>query len=354
MYNVSSSHLKCLGGKKVHKYVLGVDGGGTKTHCVLSTIDGELVDFLQWGTTNHELLPGGFNELKTNLKNMLETIRMRNGFQWEDTLAVFGLAGVDTVTQEKMVRDILKQAGLPHVHVCNDALLGLYACADNAVGICSLNGTGTGAHGIDKTGKSYHCGGMFELTGDYAGGKILGAEVVRCVYDMLYRGGRKTLLRSLMQRELGADESEVLFEVLLQKITEGKVAVKSFTPLLFEASECGDEVAISILTKSGRACANDIYHVVRNLNFEEDKPIRLILVGSLYTKVSCKVQIDAMKEELRHLCPQYKFHLIPMELPPVIGAVRYGLEQSGKTVDINEMEQQLRLLEHGGSARREG
>lgn len=46
------------------KYVLGVDGGGTKTHAVLFDGDGNLVDMVEWGPTNHESLREGFVELK--------------------------------------------------------------------------------------------------------------------------------------------------------------------------------------------------------------------------------------------------------------------------------------------------
>ena len=34
------------------EYIVGLDGGGTKSDCVLLDTDGRFVDYLKWGTTS--------------------------------------------------------------------------------------------------------------------------------------------------------------------------------------------------------------------------------------------------------------------------------------------------------------
>ena len=61
------------------EYIIGLDGGGTKSDCVLLNTEGQLVDYLKWGTTSHEFLPGGMPELERELKKMFTELFDRNG-----------------------------------------------------------------------------------------------------------------------------------------------------------------------------------------------------------------------------------------------------------------------------------
>ena len=90
------------------KFVLGVDGGGTKTHCALFDIYGNKIDLVNWEPTNYECMQGGFSELKEELEEMTAYILDRNSLRTDDlTKSVFGLGGVDTVFQhDKNIRHI--------------------------------------------------------------------------------------------------------------------------------------------------------------------------------------------------------------------------------------------------------
>jgi N-acetylglucosamine kinase-like BadF-type ATPase len=62
----------------MNKYVLGVDGGGTKTQCALFDIEGNRIVLVNWGATNHETLKGGFAELEEQLRALLGHILEKN------------------------------------------------------------------------------------------------------------------------------------------------------------------------------------------------------------------------------------------------------------------------------------
>ncbi len=177
------------------KYYLGLDGGGSKTHGALFSRDGRLVDFIEWGTTSHEFLPGGYSGLKIELKRMFGSIQSRNGLHWEDVSCVYGLAGVDCEKQSALIGGYIRECGVSSCLLCNDSLLGIKAASETGWGICSVNGSGTGASGIDINGRVHTVGGLFGLSGDYAGGRVLGSEAVRLVYEQLFRGGEYTVLR---------------------------------------------------------------------------------------------------------------------------------------------------------------
>ena len=56
------------------KYILGVDGGGTKTHCVLYGIEDSDSYLFTFGTSNHESLRGGYKQLEKMIEEMVSIV----------------------------------------------------------------------------------------------------------------------------------------------------------------------------------------------------------------------------------------------------------------------------------------
>ena len=136
------------------KYVIGVDGGSTKTHYALFDSQGKFVNFIQGGPTNHEVYPDGYEgtrkEIKSSVLKLLQQSRLKlEGISY----GIFGLAGVDTKKQQKELSKIISETEIRNFKVFNDAFLGIKAGSDKGYGICTINGTGTCCVGIDKNGE---------------------------------------------------------------------------------------------------------------------------------------------------------------------------------------------------------
>lgn len=207
-------------------YALGVDGGGSKTACALFTASGAAVELLQWGTTSHEFLRDGYEGSRRELGCLLDTLTRRTGIPLSQMQAVMGLAGVDCRRQAALFTEMALNLGLGRALVVNDSLLGLKAGAAEGYGIAVCNGTGTGASGIDPGGRTASAGSLFELSGDYAGGRILGAEVVRSVYDQCVRGGPATAMTPLLLRAVGAASWEEALETVVCGCADGTIRPK--------------------------------------------------------------------------------------------------------------------------------
>lgn len=61
------------------EYVLGVDGGNTKTHYFLYDGDGNFVDGIEAGTCSHEALSDSFAGTRRELGRRTEELFSRNG-----------------------------------------------------------------------------------------------------------------------------------------------------------------------------------------------------------------------------------------------------------------------------------
>lgn len=71
------------------KYVLGVDGGGTKTHFALFDIKGNKINICTFGTTNHEMMRNGFDELEKKLDDIINFILVESNVKKTILLNVY-------------------------------------------------------------------------------------------------------------------------------------------------------------------------------------------------------------------------------------------------------------------------
>ena len=90
--------------------VLGVDGGGTKTHYALFDTSGRPIDFFTSGPTNHESLPDGFTGLRNRLETDLETLFTRNG------LAAGDVANASAISRNWVVWYSMRQTNVMRLH----------------------------------------------------------------------------------------------------------------------------------------------------------------------------------------------------------------------------------------------
>ncbi|MDR3318571.1 MAG: N-acetylglucosamine kinase, partial [Clostridiales bacterium] len=133
----------------MQKYLLGVDGGNTKTHYFLYTEDGIFADYTQAGPCSHETMPDGFLGTEREMRKQLDKLFFRNGMHAEDVgFGVFGLAGADFESQKSELKKILRGMGFSRFVVDNDGYLALKAGTSDGTGVCCINGTGTVTVGI--------------------------------------------------------------------------------------------------------------------------------------------------------------------------------------------------------------
>ena len=182
------------------KYVIGMDGGGTKTHCSVFDLDGNMIDLVNWGKTNHECLSGGYDELKLELGRLFTYILDKNGIGTENLgKCVFGLAGVDTKRQHELISDMIRGLGIRDFILCNDSYLGIKAGSEKGYGICAINGTAFSIGGIDSKGNMLQIGGLGDLSGgDFGGGEYLAGKAIAAAYNSLFKGDPKTLITDLL------------------------------------------------------------------------------------------------------------------------------------------------------------
>jgi N-acetylglucosamine kinase-like BadF-type ATPase len=306
------------------QYIIGVDGGGTKTDYLLFTQEGEWVDSLRVGSRSHEMLEGGFAEAEELILSDLNILCKKHSIEkYQIAAAAFGMAGIDTPDQLEKIKIILDKAELKPYVVSNDSILGIKAGCPSGVGICSINGTGTVASGINEKGEILQVGGIGFATGDSAGGYYIASLTIRAVYDYYFRCGLPTILAEQIMGFFEIGDPIELLNIISDRFNSERNLDKIIVTYLFQAANAKDEVAMNIVREVADQLAKSVSGCMKRLDFKGIPEV--ILAGSVWTKSDCPLFLKHFKDCV-HQYTGTNINPIPLQIIPAAGAVLWALE----------------------------
>ncbi|RIX45715.1 N-acetylglucosamine kinase [Paenibacillus nanensis] len=308
------------------QYVIGVDGGNSKTDYYLFDLDGGLVDHIRSGTCSHEQYPDSYESSYRVMNEQITLLLSRNGLSVQDAAAgAFGLAGADIPAQKKRLNEVVERIGFTRYALDNDSFLGIKAASQKGYGICSINGSGVCTGGISPSGRRLQVGGVgSELSGDEGGGYYLGRRVIRAIYDSFYRLGPETVMTAPVMELLGTRDKTLFMELALEAILARTLPYTELVTLLFESAESGDLVASGIVDHSARQLAYSTVGCMSHLDFG-DEPVDIIMAGSVWVKAASPVMRDRYQQCVTELTGR-DCRFVLLQEPPAAGAVLWALE----------------------------
>jgi N-acetylglucosamine kinase-like BadF-type ATPase len=305
-------------------YVVGVDGGNTKTDYFLFDLQGNLIEHFRDGSCSHESV--GFEKAEEILTDRINQMLTKHGLSMDDVEAgAFGLAGIDNHEQHAKFVEIFTRMGLPRFECDNDSFLGIVAGTSKGYGICSINGTGTVSGGIDPHGNRLQVGGIGHLVGDDAGGSYIAGCGVRAVYDSFYRCGDETLMTKPVFELLGITEPKMMMLAIGENYR--KCYGTEATRIVFKAANENDGPALEILDATGLQLAKTSAGCARNLSFGDE--IEIVLAGSVWVKGESPALFNSYKKYMEGFLPGKSLKFNILQVPPATGAVLWAMSLCG-------------------------
>jgi len=304
------------------RYVLGVDGGATKTDYMVFSADGDLVRHVRHGTISHEHFPEAFDKTRVLLREHIAEA-LDGLAEPKDVAAVFGLAGLDLPCQGEKLEKIISDTGFMRFIASNDGVLGIKAGTPNGHGICSINGTATVAVGIDPKGTFRQVSGVAPFSGIEGGGTALAQKTAAAVYGELFRFGPHTAMTRLILELFEVNDKHKYQETFLRRI-QNDIKYLHVLTILLECAMEGDSVAVDILETAGREMAKSAAGCARELDFN-GAAVNVVLAGSMWIKPKTPLMSDAFKREFNR-CLNCEANYISLEMPPAGGAVLWAME----------------------------
>jgi len=272
-------------------YFLGIDGGATKTHIVLSNGTGRLVVEGQCGPSNYHIV--GVDQAAANLsaaisQALTDSAVVPHGVK----AACAGLAGFDGASDKKNVQEILTSAlQASGVHCSwrslNDSVVAWAGAFHGSPGALIASGSGAVAFAVGETGRSARADGLGHWLGDAGSGYDIGRRGLRAALAALDERGPATLLAEKFRATAGSSQREWIGWIagLDSSISHAHNQLCSFAPFVMEAAACGDTVAGSILKEAGEALAVTAASVLRKVGLLTDS--KVATAGSVLEQPSC-------------------------------------------------------------------
>src|SRR4051812_45105915 len=227
-------------------HVLGIDGGGTKTVCLLADERGLIVSEGRGPGAN--LHAAGEHGVEQVLRDVIaEAIGDRTIVP---AAICLGIAGVDRADEARTVHDVMRRIGhRSRVLVVNDALIALVAGAGDAPGIVIIAGTGSIAYGRNAHGEAARAGGWGHMIGDEGSGYWIGREALAAVMRAADgRGPATGLTREILAHFNVEDESRLPRIVYDREVP--RMSVAALGPIVQRVAEQGDAVTTRILERA--------------------------------------------------------------------------------------------------------
>ena len=320
------------------KLILGVDGGATKSHLALFNETGNCVRATVYGPLNHEVMKGSYTELEECFKELLPRVVKEAGATIDDiAYAVFGVAGVDTNSQQALISEMVRKIGFNNHIMCNDAVLGVAAGCPDCVGVCAINGTGFKLAAIDNSGATVETCGLGMFTDDLGGGHWYGHKAIGSVYNEIYKLGRPTIMKDMIYELIGITRREDYLEILTEKYYNGSIDTISLNSIVFNAAAQGDAVATGILEESAEQYAGAIARIIMDFDFPADKPVYVTLAGSVFVKQKVKLLQDFIRMRVDDVLNGSPVEYITLNAPPVAGAAMWAAQKAGFNIEMESI-----------------
>ncbi len=300
--------------------VVGVDGGGTKTHAVILDVNFAILG---------EGLAGPSNPLRVGIVNAAAAVREAIDRACEaatlrrtDIVAAeIGLAGASRAELRARMRDALKGSGIGEIIVVGDADIALYGATEGEPGLIVIAGTGSICCGINGRGKRVCAGGWGPVAGDEGGGSWLARRALRAIAHAADgRGAVTSLTDAACAYFHVSDSTDLATAIYAPTMTNERLA--GFGKDVIEVAKEEDKIACEILAEGGKELGTMAAAVIRNLKLEREV-FQVAYVGGVFASGG-ELVLSSMREEISKFAPQA--YLAPPRFAPAVAAARMARE----------------------------
>lgn len=296
------------------KFVVGVDGGGSKTTSVVVGDDLRQVGEATTGPANGRSV--GVETASANIAASIEGALRNAGVAVSEVAAVcMCLAGFDTDLDLPVPQRAMHLLGYDGATIMENDVVGAWAGATEAnPGIVVIAGTGATALGMNASGALWRTDGWDYILGDAGSGYAIGQAGIRTAMRALDGRAAPTRLARELATAYGVADAEAMRR-LVDSTHFGKFEIARFATHVADAAEGGDSAAQAILARAGSTLAENATTIIRKLGMANDM-FPVSTVGGVFNSVTWV--IPPFREAITNVAPRVTFR--PPAHPPQMGA----------------------------------
>lgn len=301
------------------KYIIGADGGGTKTILAAANLYGSIVARAQTAGINYNFI--GYKAASEHFIAGIRTL----GIDSDDIAAIaVGDPSTDDIDPAPGTADFIAslrqniplKAEVPLL-IRSDAFMALYGLTAGKAGVLIISGTGAMGMAFDESGQIHIAGGWGRITEDEGSGYYIAVSGLKAALRFHDGIGPPTLLSDAMADFYGEkNPRRLIYSFYENPGTPPDIA--SFSAAVSKCAAAGDKQAESILRDAAGFLSSYTASLVKRIKNDRCK---IGIYGSVLTKDS--YIRNMYTENVGRLFPKARI-LIP-ETTPEAAAVLYAL-----------------------------
>ncbi|QQK80387.1 hypothetical protein HUG20_11120 [Salicibibacter cibi] len=317
-------------------FVLGIDGGGTKTTGVLCADNGKIFAQDTVGATNPNSID--YDIIRNEFQSLFAALKRQNKIAFDNLDAVFiGMAGVGREEMKLNIRKMVSPffSTNTKVYIDHDAINALYSGTLGEPGVVNIAGTGSITFGINEHSERGSVGGWGYLLGDPGSGFAIGREAVQAVFHAYDGSGPLTQLTDVILQYFDRNSPPELLGHIYE-VGKPQEVIAPISKIVIEAADREDDVAKNIISNAGSETAHAIQTLSKRLLLQErNQNVRVSLTGGVYQRSDWL--LPAIQKGFHENVRDAHSFTIP-EVPPVTGALVAALKELGIEVDPSFLE----------------
>jgi N-acetylglucosamine kinase-like BadF-type ATPase len=309
------------------RFVMGIDGGGTKTLAAVLDLQGGKLHLGHGGPSNQD--SAGARAATQALLDAADEAIGRAGTTRDGLhAAVLAVAGTDTSAVEAHVR-----ANCPAGWIVVNDVVGAWATATGAQpGVGVISGTGSNVFGVGPDARAWRAGGWGHVLGDEGSGYWLGLQSIRAALCDRDGSGPETALSAAAVEFFAVPDLETLAPLVYSKpLTKSEIA--AFAIETARIAGQGDPLARALYEQGARELALRIEAVIRHTGLAGAFPVGLI--GSAFK--AGDIFVGPLTRAIHDLAPQAQVSMV--EMAPVGGCLLLAAHAAGadRALDRREL-----------------
>lgn len=299
-------------------WILGVDGGGTKTVACAADLSGRVLGRSERGAANYHII--GLEKFAAILGGIIEELAHKAGLASSDLVLIsLGLAGADRPRDRELILAAIAEKALTcPVLVSSDARIALAAgLGEREEGIVLIAGTGSIAYGVNREGETVRAGGWGHIVSDEGSGYDIGRQALARSLRSWEDRDKPSVLPAEIMHRLGLKDLSELIGFVHHPAT-AKADIAALAPLVLAAADRGDALAGEIIEAAADALASLVRSVISR-GFPGRAAVPVVTCGGLL------LGSPRLRSQVAdRLSPQAIF--LPPGPEPVMGALKIGYD----------------------------
>ncbi len=303
-----------------NRYVVGLDGGGTKTAAIIADLHGTFAGEAKGTASNFQMI--GVENASEVLFALVQECCRKVGCEFEDIACVLaGLTGAGRLSDQERMREAFRSlsrkrgANLENIRIESDARVALEGAFKGKPGIILIAGTGSITFGKDAQGAIHRAGGWGRTIGDEGGGYAIGRDGLNAVTRELDGRGQQTNLTKLVAEKIGLKDQESI----IAAVYRDNFDLASLAPIVIETASTHDSVCEQIVDRAASELTEHVRAIALKMG---GKSIPLAFIGTLLSTEN--VLANALRKKIASASPHISITQ-PLS-PPAYGAVLMALD----------------------------